>query len=173
MSQIINLTPHPVKLIQDGEIVREWDKPSSEIKLPRLIEEVTDGGTIDGVPIKNKRYGRCENLPQEKPGTYYIVSGLIASALRRSDLLVPNTVRDEQGKIIGCDSFAQIEEATSDFLRNVTEVPYPLMKASVEVDGRFLLERFSGNNYKISPLPSYADKIYLDGEKRNQIVFAV
>lgn len=110
---IINLTPHPVRLVRrEGEkwvTVREWPKPSPDTPLPRLVEEVEDGGVIDGViPIKNKRFGKCENLPEPQPGTYYIVSGLVAQALRRPDLLVPNTVRDEKGQIIGCDSFAQI-----------------------------------------------------------------
>jgi hypothetical protein len=110
MSKIINLTPHTVILIRDGKEIRKWNKPSNETPLPRLVEELLIDGIseIDGVPIKNKNYGRCENLPDPKPGVYYIVSGLIASALQRADLLVPNAVRDENGQIIGCDSFAQI-----------------------------------------------------------------
>lgn len=104
---IINLTPHPVHLLDErGEVIRTWERP--EGPLPRLVEEVTPAPSIDGVPIRNKAYRDCENLPPRKEGVYLIVSGLVASALRRDDLLVPNTVRNEEGQIIGADSFAQV-----------------------------------------------------------------
>jgi len=107
MNKIINLTPHPVTLLgENKEIIRTWEKPSGP--LPRLIEKVVEMPSIEGVKITRKEYGECENLPAESLGTYYIVSGLVASALRRHDLLVPNTVRDTNGQIVGCDSFSKI-----------------------------------------------------------------
>jgi len=106
---IINLTPHPVNLMDgDGKIIRTWDKPDSDVKLPRLVEVIEKLLDIDGVKVVKKTYGRCDNLPERVDNVYYIVSGLIASAMRRSDLLVSNTVRNERGQIIGCDSFGVV-----------------------------------------------------------------
>jgi len=110
--KIVNLTPHSVRLVRKGEPDRVWDSP--KIPLPRLVEEIEDREPIDGVPINCKKYGKCENLPALQEGVYYIVSGLIAQAMRRADLLIPNTIRDEKGQIIGCDSFAVMPEEKSE-----------------------------------------------------------
>jgi len=107
---VINCTPHDITIVgKDGSIVATIMKSGI---IPRLHEVIHEVGNIniDGVevPIKNKEFGGCENLPEKRESTFLIVSGLIAQAVRRDDLLVPNTVRDGKGQIIGCDSFAQI-----------------------------------------------------------------
>ena len=61
-----------------------------------------------GVKVVNKVFGKVENLPEKQDNVYLIVSSLVAQAAKRDDLVVPNTIRDENGKIIGCDSFAFI-----------------------------------------------------------------
>jgi hypothetical protein len=104
--KLINLTPHVITvLLPDGKLHIE---PSG--KTIRLSEEVEKIDEIKQIPITKKQYGYADYVPEEKEGTYYIVSGLVASAMKRSDFLVPNTVRDENGKIIGCDSFSVITE---------------------------------------------------------------
>ena len=107
--KIINLTPHPVIYIESSGKKRTWDNPKSDIKLPRIAEVVVEECPIDGVRTYKKSFGGCDNLPDETDGVYYIVSAMIASALpRRNDLLVPNAIRDESGRIIGCDGFSKI-----------------------------------------------------------------
>jgi len=107
MKKLINLTPHPITVLDvEGNVLRTIDK--SELPLPRLVEERVEAGEVDGIPLINKKYSEITNLPAPQENVYYIVSGLVANAAHRPDLLVPNTVRNETGQIIGCDSFAQI-----------------------------------------------------------------
>ena len=108
MPKVRNLTPHNVTILDtQNNVVKEYPAELPKEQLPRLEEEVTENGTIDRVPLKVKRYKDCINLPEKEPGVYLIVSGLIASTVKRDDLLITNTVRDSNGQIIGCDSFSQ------------------------------------------------------------------
>ena len=95
---LINLTPHPINIILgNGEqivIPAPVDKGS---KVPRLEEEVVEDFTIGEIPVVRKVYKKAVNLPDPTPNTFFIVSGLVASAVRREDLLVPNTVRLGRG----------------------------------------------------------------------------
>lgn len=112
--KVINCTPHDINFVEKTKTQTYTlciTIPKSGI-IPRLIETTTDNGSINflgvDIPIINKKYHKCKDLPEKKKDTFLIVSGLVASSIHRDDLLVPNTVRDETGKIIGCDSFAQI-----------------------------------------------------------------
>ena len=99
---IINGTPHAVYILnEDGSILRVFPKSNGMI---RVKEENSDVGFIDGIPISQTKWGEVEDMPEEKPGTYYIVSQLVKNALpTRNDLLVPKgVVRDAQGNIVGC-----------------------------------------------------------------------
>jgi len=108
--RIINLTPHEVRLVSDAhQTILVWGKPPEGVSIPRVREEIVEAPPIGGIiPIRNKRFLEPENLPPQEENTYYIVSSLVAQATRRHDLLVPNTVRDERGQIVGASSFAQI-----------------------------------------------------------------
>ena len=105
---LINLTPHPINLIKDGEVVDVIPAPEDKNMIPRLKEEIEEIGKIGDYPIVKKKYGTANTIPEPKEGVYYIVSALVASALKRDDLLVPNVVRNEEGQIIGADGFAKI-----------------------------------------------------------------
>lgn len=94
--RIINLTPHDINIV-DGETFES--QGSARVKV--------ESKCIDskcGVNIYNTQYGEVEGLPEQKKGTYYIVSMLVKQALpKRNDLFSPSgLVRDEQGRIIGC-----------------------------------------------------------------------
>jgi len=60
-------------------------------------------GEVDGVPLVRQYHGRTV-LPEERPGTWYIVSTLVAAAHPgRRDLLVPtDLVRSADGTVVGC-----------------------------------------------------------------------
>lgn len=107
--KIKNLTPHDVLFI-DGDVKINF--PKEVDKFPRVNEEIKVIGNVNGIPITKKIFGNCENLPEKEDGTLLIVSVIIANALpNRDDLIVPNTIRDEKGQIIGCNSFSIIAEA--------------------------------------------------------------
>jgi len=110
MVKIINLTPDSIKLLNSrDEIIYIWPSALSDnILFPRIREEVTGTSEIDGIPIEERRIKEIWDLPSFQPGVYYIVSEFIAQRLKRPDLLVPDVVKDGQGKVIGCSGFIKI-----------------------------------------------------------------
>ena len=107
---LINLTPHTINFVQDGEVVLSVESSG----LARVSSTTTVVGQfeINGVEIPRTHtvYGEVEGLPDPQTGVIYVVSGMIVSALaqqgiHRDDLFVPGQqVRDEQGRVIGCMS---------------------------------------------------------------------
>lgn len=109
--KIVNLTPHDVRLLDtDGKQIAVY--PSAGIARATSSREVVDTLDIDGVPVKvhATTFGQVEGLPeQQNSGVYYIVSAITArAAIGRNDLLLTDdTVRDAEGRIIGCRAFAK------------------------------------------------------------------
>ncbi|RLF66767.1 MAG: hypothetical protein DRN30_01515 [Thermoplasmata archaeon] len=111
IKKIKNLTPHEVTLVgEDGKVIATF--PSEG--LLRLSQKTERVGTIsvgDGVeiPITETTFGGIEALPPREEGTIYIVSALTCQAAPdRDDFYIPNqTVRDENGRIIGCRSLSR------------------------------------------------------------------
>lgn len=108
---IINLTPHAVNLYAADGSVRTFESSG----VARAAQTVQEMGELDGVRLVRVAYGAPVGLPDPQDGTLYIVSALLVSAARQSgrtvsDLLTPaDTVRDTDGKIIGCRAFAVAE----------------------------------------------------------------
>lgn len=110
-TQLVNLTPHTITLVdQNNQPVLTVDSSA----VARVSAQTTTVGTysVNGIEIPRTHtvYGEVEGLPAPIPGTVYIVSGMIVSALasqgiRRDDVVVPGLqVRDDQGRVIGCRS---------------------------------------------------------------------
>ena len=116
---IINKTPHPIHLILNKDTKSEtslvFDKCDNPIRLYET-DVVVDGFFANDVyiEIKHKQYSQAD-LPDIKVNTFYIVSAMVANKFpTRSDLLIVNdTVRDENGRIIGCESFAIASKPSS------------------------------------------------------------
>ena len=103
---IVNMTPHPVMIIdQTGNVVRRFES-AGQI---RLASQTVTREAIEGIPTTSTVFGQAVGLPEATAGTYYIVSQLVKSAMpERSDLLVPaEVVRDSDGRIIGCQSLGR------------------------------------------------------------------
>lgn len=99
MPEVVNLTPHAIKIVGVGEI------PPAGLTA-RVSMRTMQAGTIGGIPTSRTEYGAVEGLPEEIRGVYFIVSQLLKAACPdRTDLFYPaELVRDEKGNIVGCKS---------------------------------------------------------------------
>lgn len=104
----INLTPHTINMVNAAGEVTLAIQPEQAPARCKVEREVAFN--VEGFDVNRSVFGEVVGLPTSKDGTWYIVSRIVAEAARdRSDLLVPDeTVRDEEGRIIGCKSFATI-----------------------------------------------------------------
>lgn len=105
--EIINCTPHPIKLVNEaGEVV--FSLPKGQV-IPRLAQTTNKVSEINGIAITETMFGETQDLPEYNQDTILIVSRLVLTANRnRTDLVVPNElVRDSEGNIIGCKSLAR------------------------------------------------------------------
>lgn len=99
MTNFINLTPHTLNVHANGDVVSI--APSGEIA--RVSSVSVEAGSIDGIPTVRTELGEVTGLPKPQEGVFLIVSGMVASAAPRSDVLSPgDLVRDENGRPIGC-----------------------------------------------------------------------
>jgi hypothetical protein len=104
--KIVNLTPHAINILTENHAMAII--ASGEIARCKTERKVI--GDIDGIPVTSTVFGEVEGLPEPQEGTIYIVSSLVAQACRdRNDVFIPDdTVRDDEGKIIGCRSLGRI-----------------------------------------------------------------
>ena len=109
MVMLINLTPHAINLMADGETVTL--KPSGIVARCATTRTQVDVLTVDGVqiPVNQIGFGAVQGLPDPVNGVFFIVSSLVANAAKgRQDLLtVDDAVRDAGGNIIGCRALAR------------------------------------------------------------------
>lgn len=100
---IINLTPHPINL-RVGDLETIFPKGDSIARVDSLSLETNL--VIAGAKVFKTEFGEVSGLPEQQPNTYYIVSGLVLSALKgtRTDCIAPKTdmtaIRNEAGHII-------------------------------------------------------------------------
>lgn len=101
---LINLTPHTITLNVDGTTVR-----IPQGGRPARCESATHTETLDvdgvSIPLVRHSPATVRNLPDAAPGTLYIVSRMVAAALRgiRDDLLVVHDlVIDDTRHVRGC-----------------------------------------------------------------------
>ncbi len=116
----VNLTPHEIAVevtVQDPVQIQnltQIDGPFALLRIPpepvsarvSTVEEVVGlsdaGGLI--VCVSKHTFGQIEGLPEPKPDTIYIVSGMVRDALEgRQDVLAPDTgktaVRGSNGQV--------------------------------------------------------------------------
>lgn len=101
--EFVNLTPHAITVDIQGE--RTTFPPSGEVaRLATTKEE----GTLGGFPVSKTVFGEVSGVPAAKVGTIFIVSTLVAQALKRNDVVSPDTgptaVR-ENGQVIAVKGF--------------------------------------------------------------------
>jgi hypothetical protein len=104
---LVNLTPHPVAIYRDKSVEDGPDEvipPSGTVARIATIELGTGLSAHSGRSYELVEYGHAHDLPQPVAGTGYVVSLVVALAVRgRDDLLAPYLeVRNEAGTMIGC-----------------------------------------------------------------------
>ena len=117
MTEIINLTPHPLNLELGGKMV---EIPSSGVArcattVVDVIENLNGLSEEDkdyfreicadlGVRLVTTSFGEVVGLPEPQEGKIYVVSAMVLAALKgsRRDVFGPaDYIRDESGKIVG------------------------------------------------------------------------
>ena len=103
MPTFVNLTPHALNVERDG--MPNLIIPASG-EIARVATHRVSCGTIhpSAIAVEMPSFGDVEGLPDPVDGTYYIVSGMVLSAVQhRADVFAPGElVRDESGRVTGC-----------------------------------------------------------------------
>lgn len=115
--KILNYTPHAVTVFDGHDPVATF----APVGLARVqSESVTlselDFGGPETIPLKKVVFGEIEGLPEEiGADDYFIVSAITAQAAVKNGykyadrlLVVNEAVRNADGQIIGCRSFARV-----------------------------------------------------------------
>lgn len=102
--EIVNLTPHEIKVVGDEENVHTF-APSGQTTRIHVIRYKF--GYAGDIPLYKSELGQVEGLPEQKEGVYLIVSTLIRTSFpARKDLLSPGElIRDAKGQPTGCRGF--------------------------------------------------------------------
>ena len=125
LTRYVNTTPHAITILAALTYIKGSEEnitiPSSNVSIRVKSESTVECLTIVDsllVEIRKRKFTSVTYLedevemplPLEQEGVLYIVSRITAEALpNRSDLLmVDGTVRDDDGRIIGCSGFAQL-----------------------------------------------------------------
>ena len=96
---IINLTPHVLNVHAPSGVVTL--APSGEVA--RVATVSVEAPPVEGLPTVVTSFGEVTGLPDPQPGVILVVSGMVASAAHRPDVMSPgDLVRDDGGKPIGC-----------------------------------------------------------------------
>lgn len=101
--RLINLTGHDL-IIRDEEDnttkLQSYGRARVESDMALFHTEEYEGVKVDVLRVTEQR---ITGLPQPEPETYYIVSGIVASAARREDVVAPSRVkREEGGRVVEC-----------------------------------------------------------------------
>ena len=102
-TNVINLTPHPLRIqLLDGTFL-EIPKPAEGTKIPRRVVSSEEGKPLYGIPITKTTLGKVENLPPIIGDVIYVVSRIVVDgAPHRYDLFAPGEpIRDGNGNIVG------------------------------------------------------------------------
>lgn len=110
-TRIVNLTPHPINFLDAGNRAI-LTVPSSGVARAAQSRETIGWVELDGMtlPVTRSKFGAVEGLPAEQDDVIYVVSALTAQAVpeREDVFIVDDSVRDENGRIIGVRGLAHV-----------------------------------------------------------------
>lgn len=104
VTELVNLTPHAVQVISNGQVVKRWPAPQGD--WVRVHEDLLDRShvTCEGTDISVDMVipGKVSPQPPAVAGRGYIVSRVSAAASSRTDFFFPlGEVRDSNNQILG------------------------------------------------------------------------
>jgi hypothetical protein len=111
MTQLVNLMPHDLVVINGGRYVLA---PSGQVA--RVDQHIVDDTLLNVpgavLPLATVRYGSVPGLPAQRPDVLLVVSRAVAAEVARPDLVFPDLeIRDEHRRIIGCPRLARFAVA--------------------------------------------------------------
>lgn len=110
MKNVINLTPHAITL-QIGDVTTTFQASGIVARVQQ--ETLPMGLTVAGGTVHTSSFGQVLDIPPLQMGTYYIVSGMVLSALNgsRPDVIAPKTdataIRNDKGYIVAVTGWLQ------------------------------------------------------------------
>jgi len=97
--KLVNLTPHTLNIHTPDKVVNL--PPSGAVA--RVATVSVPAAPMGGIPTVTTSFGEVTGLPEPQHGVTLVVSGMVASAAPRDDVLSPgDLVRDENGRPVGC-----------------------------------------------------------------------
>ncbi|RJL24002.1 hypothetical protein [Bailinhaonella thermotolerans] len=109
LDQLVNLTPHDV-VVHSPDGARHVLPPGGTPPRCRERRRVISALPVPGgwtMPVYEVDFGEAENLPERRPGVWYIVNRFVAEASGRPDLVYPDgLIQDGTGMITGCHTLA-------------------------------------------------------------------
>lgn len=101
---IVNLTQHTIN-VTDGRSF----PPSGQVA--RVAVSHVFVGKADGIAIFDPTYGDVVGLPDPQPGTIFLVSGMVAAAAKRPDVVAPATGHPaairKDGQVVSVPGFSR------------------------------------------------------------------
>ena len=109
MTNIINLTPHAIDIVDDNGNPFVSIPASGQIARVST-QTVRTGESFNGIPVSRTTHGEVENLPDRQENTIYIVSLAVALEVpEREDVFIPNeSIRNDKGQVSGCKSLGHV-----------------------------------------------------------------
>jgi hypothetical protein len=106
--KLINTTPHDINYVHVDGTVQTFPKSDAPARCTETTVLEDSNFLGQGLRLVRKKFGMVENLPAPTPDTFYIVSAIVKAACpdRTDIVLVSDTVRNGEGQIVGCQSFA-------------------------------------------------------------------
>ena len=115
LMRIINCTPHEVNVFLDNDTRIDY-VPNKDYQI-RVDCKAVEVARYNNIPIRCNWYGDVIGMPKEEElkDTLFIVSRIAYEAIKLKypeevveHFMVPDgSIRDQEGKIIGCTGFAQ------------------------------------------------------------------
>jgi len=126
---IINLTPHEISVHTHVGATATYIGDVVNVPASGNVARVDETRTIInelmpmGITVDVVSYSDVTGLPEPQENTIYIVSALVAARVpERRDVYMPGkAVRDDEGRIIGCEGLSQVPAPVS----VDPDAPYP------------------------------------------------
>lgn len=106
LKRLVNLTGHPLTVTSGNKSIRL--RSEGRARINSSIREVGDI-EIEGlsIPVLELQEKSIEELPEPEEGVIYIVSGIVATAAQRDDVMAPSRINRDQGtgRVKDCKAF--------------------------------------------------------------------